>query len=985
MGGTAQSTGTMTVRNNADAEVDYYLWPGLTSSQKGAFTYKDWNGNSQWYLVKDASNNWALNSATGGLDSFKAYQSSNSGDTYINTSNAAGHIRLNYEGGSGTETDIYSGSSASLDAAFQGPTSIKLPGLAAGTGHSCLQVDSSGYLSNTGVGCGSSNSGSVSAGNSGQIAYYMANGTTLAGMNAVPLSAGGTGATSASAALANLGGMPQSGGTMSGPLTATAFNGPLTGSVTGTASGNLLPANNLSDVASTTAAVSNLLPGVASDGNLGVTVQGNLTAGGGTLSGPLTATAFNGPVNGDVVTATSPEADIRAYGAVIDDTTPINTALASADAVCTGAANGNSCDILIPGIGAGALLGPTSTPIAPGDGRVRLQGTLYLSSTLVLNTGTIEGDCGGGGQSFINNGCTANIVGPTVYGTLGTSTTANTASTVTPVFAPACGTGSQPCGSTANLPVGSAITISENTSCTATVVLTDTNNYTATCASRADIPVESIIDVTGCSDSAFNTPSNGASVNSVDWSNNGTDNSIITWIGQAGTPGTATGCTVTGQNASKFESVRITESTGSTITFTPSYSHSSSAQWGEVAVMNPWDNFDHANLEGITVLNAYGAAFWGEGSTGLHFDGDTFLPAYGGRDGGSWSTSIAAELSSVAFQGAEISNSTFPLQINFGAACASTDSCYGTPFPAGILCDALPSNAVGYGNGNGCGSLVIRNTVINGGIFSKGNPNGNGGNAVPTMNNVTMERSSGCAVTMDPRNGNIYSQASMTGVGISDPSGNGYSANVGYGSDAYLCATDPYGYQQTLIKQIAPASPYPTSATNKYWANASETDTLGPLNFPPYGPPGISSNGAAIYSEPDGEGASLGPSVIPFAALPTNSITSVCPGSYTCSAVTGPDGTSNATDIVAGSSGGGSPVTIGFQSFATYPGDWWIHGSWVRQGANQPAVSSVSGNVGWILASDGTDTFVSSGGQGPHPDHLECSSARATAGTRKLH
>ena len=65
VGGTSQSAGTMTVRNNADAEVDYYLRPGLTASQKGSFTYKDWNGNSQWYMVKDASNNWALNSAVG--------------------------------------------------------------------------------------------------------------------------------------------------------------------------------------------------------------------------------------------------------------------------------------------------------------------------------------------------------------------------------------------------------------------------------------------------------------------------------------------------------------------------------------------------------------------------------------------------------------------------------------------------------------------------------------------------------------------------------------------------------------------------------------------------------------------------------------------------------------------------------------------------------------------------------------------------------
>jgi hypothetical protein len=109
VGGTTQSAGSVTVRNSADAEASFYLWPGATTSQKGTLTYKDWNGNSQWYLVKDTSNNWALNSATGGLDSFKAYQSTNSGDTYLDTSNSTGHIRLNYEMGSGAETDIYSG------------------------------------------------------------------------------------------------------------------------------------------------------------------------------------------------------------------------------------------------------------------------------------------------------------------------------------------------------------------------------------------------------------------------------------------------------------------------------------------------------------------------------------------------------------------------------------------------------------------------------------------------------------------------------------------------------------------------------------------------------------------------------------------------------------------------------------------------------------------------------------------------------------
>jgi hypothetical protein len=230
--GTSQSTGTMTVRNNTDSEVDYYLWPGATSSQKGSFTYKDFNGASQWYMLKDQNNNWALNSAVGGIDSFKAYQSSNSGDTYINAANPTGHIRLNYEAGAGAETDIYSGASSSLAAAFLNPTAIKFPGLAASSGKNCLQIDISGYITNTTAPC-SSGSGSVGSGSSGQIAYYTANGTAISGTTTVPLAAGGTGAATAAAALANLGALPLGGGTLTGQLTATQFNGPVKGNVTG--------------------------------------------------------------------------------------------------------------------------------------------------------------------------------------------------------------------------------------------------------------------------------------------------------------------------------------------------------------------------------------------------------------------------------------------------------------------------------------------------------------------------------------------------------------------------------------------------------------------------------------------------------------------------------------------------------------------------------------------------------------------------------
>jgi hypothetical protein len=236
VGGATTFISTPTVKNQANAEIDATLWAGSTASQKESFIYKDWNGNSQWYMEKDASNNWELNSATGGLDSFKAYQNTNSGDTYINASNPSGVVRVNYETGAGAGFNIYGGNSSTLYASFTGTTAIKFPGLAAGSGHNCLQVDSSGYLTNTGSACGTGSgggSGTVSSANAGQIAYYTANGTSIGGMSTVPVTAGGTGAPTAAGA------------------------------------------------------VSNLLPGVASDGANGIGVAGSVAAGAAVLGSPL--------------------------------------------------------------------------------------------------------------------------------------------------------------------------------------------------------------------------------------------------------------------------------------------------------------------------------------------------------------------------------------------------------------------------------------------------------------------------------------------------------------------------------------------------------------------------------------------------------------------------------------------------------------------------------------------------------------------------
>ena len=229
VGGATTFVGSPTVRNSADSEIDMTLWAGATAAQKEAFIYKDYSGASQWYMLKDASNNWVLNSAVGGVDSIKAYQSTNSGDTYIDASNTSGAVRVNYESGSGTAFNVYGGNTSTLYASFAGTALIKFPGLAATSGKYCLQIDNSGYISNTGATC-STGVGTVSSGTSGQIAYYTGSGSVIAGESSVPVTSGGTGAITAAGGLANLGGVSSTlttTQTMAGGLNLPAMEGVL--------------------------------------------------------------------------------------------------------------------------------------------------------------------------------------------------------------------------------------------------------------------------------------------------------------------------------------------------------------------------------------------------------------------------------------------------------------------------------------------------------------------------------------------------------------------------------------------------------------------------------------------------------------------------------------------------------------------------------------------------------------------------------------
>ena len=127
VGGVTTHVGSVTVKNQADAEIDSTLWAGLTATQKESFIYKDWNGASQWYMEKDSGNNWVLNSAIDATDHFKAYQN---GETMLN-SNSTGYVSVNREDNSGTGgLVVFSGGASPVQVA---------------------KVDASGDVSNSGT------------------------------------------------------------------------------------------------------------------------------------------------------------------------------------------------------------------------------------------------------------------------------------------------------------------------------------------------------------------------------------------------------------------------------------------------------------------------------------------------------------------------------------------------------------------------------------------------------------------------------------------------------------------------------------------------------------------------------------------------------------------------------------------------------------------------------------------------------------------
>jgi hypothetical protein len=826
---------TPTVKNGANAEIDMTLWAGSTAAQKEAFIYKDYTGASQWYMVKDAANNWALNSAVGGLDSFKAYQSTNSGDTYINASNTAGAVRINYEPNSGSAFNIYGGgSSVPLYASFTGAAAIKFPGLSASSGHNCLQIDSSGYITNTGSGCGSNTTSgtTVSSGTTGQIAYYTGNGTSVGGETSVPVTAGGTGATTAAAGLANLGGV------------------------------------------STTA----------------TTTQ--------TMAGALQAPGL--------ISATSPYVDIRAYGAVADNATPIDAALLAAWQAANASATAGAT-VLLPCRGGCYLQDGTilANATATGNATIRLQGNLRLGSTFETpDSLTLLGEGGAWSAPQFTNGDTyASIKGPVVSGTMGTAITA-TGSDVT--FTPTFGG-----GTIDNMKAGTAITVAATTACSISSISRSSGVVTATLSSACTIPAGTTVTVAGVTDTSFNTT---PMVTASDY-----PAQTLVWQ-QSGTDGASSGGTITGFNELSFETVRIHAVSGNSVTATFAHAHGASDAWGMVAIAPVSSTYTNHNFKNIAVVGNLGAGFWGE-----HIAFSTFENVGFGATGAM--TSIPMEMASSWWFTIKHSS----LLPTVGHGCGT--NCGTQSYPYGFRCTGLPGTA------DGCGgemSTIGDNTVIGGGIKidTNGLSQQMGGLLVkdttieqPINNAVTEDISGGPSniwpVTLD----HVFLQDNFMGY---SPAWIGWEYPAGSNRAVTNVASVTIKNFSSIISQ---------TAANKYYSGRLMIDGMdyyqGGVKLPinRTAPVGTIMDGSMIQSEIDGIGAGLGPTLIPTSTVDIRQDTSTwgCSGGCNLTSVLAPDGTMTGTQI----NGNGADVGGSLPGAKTYSaGDCFLFGAWVKSSVN---------------------------------------------------
>ncbi len=689
--------------------------------------------------------------------------------------------------------------------------------------------------------------------------------------------------------------LPVSGGTVTG---ATTFDGPVTFASTVT---GILPA------------------GVSGDGANGIVVIGNASA-------------------ASLEPKVSPYLDIRRYGAVIDGATPIDAALSAAYAAANAKGAATGATILLPcvnGNGSGCYLanGSILNTTAAGNITLLLQGELTLGSTFVPPD-DVEVKCAGGTGSiqFQNGSPSCAIMAPQVSGTLGTAiTSTNTPVSFTPAFTS---------GSIANFygdsTYGSAITIAGITTCTITSITRTaaaSNNVVATLSSSCRIPAGTTVTVTGVSDSTFNTT---PMVTFADY-----PAQQLTWTQTGQSPSTSSGGTVTGFNEDSFETVRILSVSGSTVTAVFTHTHSASDQWGMVGVALPYNTYSNHAFDGVGIWNNIGAGLWAEHNAFVNLN-------HVGIGETANITSIPLELDSSWWVNLK-QVSLLPTLSHF---CSS--NCGQQGYPYGLRCTDEGS----YRNPSGdyaCEFTEISdNSVIGAGIKVDTNDLTGFKLAAPIVSHTVFEQPINGAITVDPRTTNVFFSPLTFHYASLQDSFMGYPMSwvnfTDRGQPSGEVNIDSVG---TVLTDTV-AGKYFTGRILINGTNGTPTLATGRGT-----PVGTINSGSMMETELDGIGASMGPSLIPYA---TQSVTTD-PASWTCAGtgctittgVMAPDGTATAGTLTTGA-GGTSYIGVGGVGQSTAPGDWVIFGAWVRD-------TNLPGAVDLNLYSYGaTDTFV--GAQG---------------------
>ena len=716
--------------------------------------------------------------------------------------------------------------------------------------------------------------------------------------------------------------------------------------------------------------------------------NGNLTdascPGGGSGNAPNVVTITN-PAQITTSTAYDPiscnthDIDIRCFtGGVIDATTDITPAVQSCinkiDSVYGGSGTCFLPCIKANSTGPGCYLKNSSILTGPPAGSVtfKLQGGLQVGSTFLGAgwAGLLQGDGGGSPGQFQTGTVPAIIYGPTCYGTLGTAiTSANTATNITPTFSGSVYGGGPSC-TIANFPVGSAFTVAEIGSSTATAsrcsTCTNTGLGQVTLA-LADptlrIPPGSVITVTGCSTSSFNASS--IAVSSSDYAAG-----TIVYFQTTTTATTATGCTVSGANEDKFESVRVLCSNGTAGTFNSTtysscganqltvmtkHTHLSTAAFGEVAAGPVWNTYDPQTWSDLLIEQCAGMCFFAEGSTNMTLNNI-------GVSATAAVTSGGMELSANYLS--KIHGGFF--QTTMQGVCPG-GGCFQSSYPYGLLCDS----AANVGSLYAYTTEACQSTVIDQGpwFYGAGIKLGDGLNQLQgfpsEISGASFEEPWNNAITIDNRkltqNNNAlkidnsylqdsvsdWSQALFDYTDLEAATGTVEVDNENLISSQNLCGSHFNG--NLSINGIA---------SNGILACVSPNLTS---------PSPTANEGGRTKTELQGIGDGFGPQVVPYGSLPMTTYTlsgiqSLCVSAgCTASAVVGPDGASGqglAYELDTTTTG--ADIVTGTWTGNLYIGDVFIIFAHVRPGINQAFT------IGTIVNSEGfNNAFYISGGTFP--------------------